>query len=139
RHRGAGGQGARLVVDRYLDHGLHHRETGTISARHEGDNGGRRWYGNDSPRITMQSTRGRPTVAEVSLGALRNNLREAQRLVGDAVRVMAVVKADGYGHGAAASARAFLDAGAGVLGTSSVAEAVELRAAGITAPIVVLG
>ena len=89
--------------------------------------------------ITMQSTRGRPTVAEVSLGALRNNLREAQRLVGDAVRVMAVVKADGYGHGAAASARAFLEAGAAVLGTSSVAEAVELRTAGITAPIVVLG
>ena len=89
--------------------------------------------------ITMQSTRGRPTVAEVSLGALRNNLREAQRLVGDAVRVMAVVMADGYGHGAAASARAFLEAGAAVLGTSSVAEAVELRTAGITAPIVVLG
>jgi alanine racemase len=87
----------------------------------------------------MQSTRGRPTVAEVSLGALRNNLREAQRLVGPSVRVMAVVKADGYGHGAVASARAFLEAGAAVLGTSSVAEAVELRRAGVTAPIVVLG
>jgi alanine racemase len=87
----------------------------------------------------MQSTRGRPTVAEVSLGALRNNLREAQRLVGAAVRVMAVVKADGYGHGAVASSRAFLEAGTAVLGTSSVAEAVELRTAGITAPIVVLG
>jgi alanine racemase len=87
----------------------------------------------------MVSTRGRPTVAEVSLGALRNNLREAQRLVGRHVQVMAVVKADGYGHGAAASARAFLDAGAAVLGTSSVAEAVELRRAGIAAPLVVLG
>ena len=87
----------------------------------------------------MQSTRGRPTVAEVSLGALRNNLREAQRLVGPGARVMAVVKADGYGHGAVASARAFLDAGAAVLGTSSVAEAVELRRAGVAAPIVVLG
>jgi alanine racemase len=87
----------------------------------------------------MQTTHGRPTVAEVSLGALRNNLREAQRLVGPRVRVMAVVKADGYGHGAAPAARAFLEAGAHVLGTSSVTEAVELRRAGIAAPIVVLG
>src|SRR6185295_1660219 len=87
----------------------------------------------------MQSTRGRPTIAEVSLGALRHNLREAQRVVGPRVQVMAVVKADGYGHGAVASARAFLDAGAAVLGTSSVTEAVELRSAGLTAPTVVLG
>jgi len=87
----------------------------------------------------MQSTRGRPTVAEVSLGALRNNLREAQRLVGPQVQVMAVVKADGYGHGAVGAARAFLEAGAAVLGTSSVAEAVDLRRAGVDAPIVVLG
>jgi len=88
----------------------------------------------------MQSTtHGRPTVAEVSLGALRNNLREAQRLVGSRVGVMAVVKADGYGHGAVTAARAFLDAGAAMLGTSSVAEAVEIRRAGVGAPIVVLG
>lgn len=88
----------------------------------------------------MQSTtHGRPTVAEVSLGALRNNLREAQRLVGSRVGVMAVVKADGYGHGAVTASRAFLDAGAAMLGTSSVAEAVEIRRAGVTAPIVVLG
>src|SRR6185503_13567618 len=74
----------------------------------------------------MQSTRGRPTIAEVSLGALRHNLREAQRVVGPRVQVMAVVKADGYGHGAVAAARAFLESG-------------ELRRAGIDAPIVVLG
>jgi alanine racemase len=87
----------------------------------------------------MQSTHGRPTVAEVSLGALRSNLREAQRLVGARVQVMAVVKADAYGHGAVAAARAFLEAGAAVLGTSSVTEAIELRRAGLAAPIVVLG
>ncbi|MGH7893456.1 MAG: alanine racemase [Candidatus Binatia bacterium] len=87
----------------------------------------------------MQSTHGRPTVAEVSLGALRNNLREAQRLVGARVKVMAVVKADAYGHGAVAASRAFLEAGAAVLGTSNVGEAMELRQAGIRAPIVVLG
>jgi alanine racemase len=87
----------------------------------------------------MASISGRPTVAEVRLGALRANLREAQRLVSERVRVMAVVKADAYGHGAVAAARAFLEAGAAVLGTSSVAEALELRRAGLSAPIVVLG
>ncbi len=87
----------------------------------------------------MQSTHGRPTVAEVSLGALRNNFQEAQRLVGERVTVMAVVKADAYGHGAVAATRAFVDAGARIVGTSSVAEAVELRRAGIAVPIVVLG
>jgi alanine racemase len=87
----------------------------------------------------MQSTHGRPTVAEVSLGALRNNFEEAQRLVGAPVTVMAVVKADAYGHGAVAATRAFIAAGAKIVGTSSVAEAVELRRAGITGPIVVLG
>jgi alanine racemase len=87
----------------------------------------------------MHATHGRPTVAEVSLGALRHNLREAQRLVGPRVGVMAVVKADGYGHGAVAASRAFLDAGAAALGTSSVTEAVELRNAGLTAHTVVLG
>jgi alanine racemase len=87
----------------------------------------------------MQSTHGRPTVAEVSLGALRNNFQEAQRLVGAHVTVMAVVKADAYGHGAVAATRAFIEAGARIVGTSSVAEAVELRRAGIAVPIVVLG
>jgi len=87
----------------------------------------------------MTDVGGRPTVAEVSLGALRENCRQARRLVGERVAVMAVVKADGYGHGAAAAARAFVEAGAGSLGVSSVAEGLELRCAGITAPIVVLG
>jgi alanine racemase len=82
---------------------------------------------------------GRPTVAEVSLAALTHNCREAGRLVGDRVRVIAVVKADGYGHGAAAAARACLRGGATMLGVSSLAEGVELRAAGVAEPIVVLG
>jgi alanine racemase len=52
---------------------------------------------------------------------------------------MAVVKADAYGHGAVAASRAFLEAGATMLGVSSVAEGVEIRRAGVAAPIVVLG
>ena len=82
---------------------------------------------------------GRPTVAEVSLSALRHNCRRARELSGPDVSVMAVVKADAYGHGAVPAARAFLDAGAQALGVSSVAEAVELRRADLTGPLLVLG
>jgi alanine racemase len=87
----------------------------------------------------LSDDQGRPTVAEVSLGALGANCRRARELVGASVGVMAVVKADAYGHGAAAAARAFVEAGAAALGVSTVAEGAELRRAGIAAPIVVLG
>jgi alanine racemase len=86
----------------------------------------------------MAVLHGRPTVAEVSLGALRHNCREARRLAGDRTRVMAVVKADAYGHGSVAAAQAFVAAGAELLGTSTVAEASPVRRAGIAVPIVVL-
>jgi len=87
----------------------------------------------------MPDIQGRPTVAEVSVAALRHNCRRARDLVAPGVAVLAVVKADGYGHGAVPAARAFLEAGAWGLGVSSVAEAVPLRGAGITHTIVVLG
>src|SRR5690606_37228588 len=54
-------------------------------------------------------------------------------------RVLAVVKADGYGHGAIDSARAFVDAGAWGLAVSLIEEGVELRQAGVRAPVLVLG
>src|SRR5439155_11331134 len=75
--------------------------------------------------LRMHDIQGRPTVAEVSLGALRTNLRAARELVGPAVKVLAVVKADGYGHGAVAAARAFVEAGAAALGVSTVEEGAE--------------
>jgi alanine racemase len=84
-------------------------------------------------------TPGRPTIAEVSLQALRENCCQAAALVASGVAVLAVVKADGYGHGAVAAAHAFLDGGAAGLGVSMAAEGRELRRAGIDAPIVVLG
>ena len=89
--------------------------------------------------LSMHEIQGRPTVAEVSLGALRTNLRAARDLVGPGVKVLAVVKADGYGHGAVAAARAFVEAGARALGVSTVEEGTELRRAGIRGPVVVLG
>ncbi|HLK10849.1 MAG TPA: alanine racemase [Candidatus Binatia bacterium] len=87
----------------------------------------------------MRDVPGRPTVAEVSLGALRANCRQAQACVGAGVRVMAVVKADAYGHGAVAAARAFVEAGAAALGVSTVEEGVEIARARLGAPVVVLG
>jgi alanine racemase len=79
----------------------------------------------------------RPVWAEVDLAALRANVEELRRVVAPA-RVLAVVKADAYGHGAVASARAAVEAGAAMLGVALVEEGVELRDAGITAPILVL-
>jgi alanine racemase len=80
----------------------------------------------------------RPTWAEVDLGALASNVRALRARAGRA-RLMAVVKADAYGHGAVPVARAALAAGAERLGTAIVEEALELRRAGIDAPVLVLG
>jgi alanine racemase len=79
----------------------------------------------------------RPVWAEVDLTALRSNVAELRRIVAPA-GVLAVVKADGYGHGAVATGRAAVDAGAAMLGVALVEEGVELREAGIDAPILVL-
>lgn len=73
------------------------------------------------------------TEAVVDLGAIRENVRTLKS--GTAADVLAVVKADGYGHGLVPSARAALDGGATWLGTAIVEEAIALRAAGIDVPI----
>ncbi|MFE5619297.1 alanine racemase [Streptomyces sp. NPDC056470] len=70
--------------------------------------------------------------AEIDLGALRANVRTLRARVAPHAQVMAVVKADAYGHGAVRCARAALDAGAAWLGTATPHEALALRAAGIT-------
>ncbi|MEU9705189.1 alanine racemase [Streptomyces sp. NPDC047981] len=70
--------------------------------------------------------------AEIDLGALRANVRTLRARVAPHVQLMAVVKADAYGHGAVRCARAALEAGADWLGTATPHEALALRAAGIT-------
>ena len=80
----------------------------------------------------------RPTVAAIDLAALAANFAEAERLAAGA-KVIAVVKADGYGHGAVPVARRLVAAGCERLAVATVAEAAELRAAGVTVPILVLG
>ncbi len=80
----------------------------------------------------------RPTVAEIDLGAVQRNLARFRQVVGPGVRVFGVVKADAYGHGAVPVARA-LEPLCNALAVSLVEEGLELRAAGIRAPIFVLG
>ncbi len=75
--------------------------------------------------------------AEIDLDAIRHNVRALRSIAGPA-RFCAVVKANGYGHGAAAVGRAALDAGADWLAVAQVDEAVVLRDAGIEAPLLVL-
>jgi alanine racemase len=77
----------------------------------------------------------RPTVAQVDLDAIRHNVRV---LKPPGTELMAVVKADGYGHGDVAAAKAALEAGASWLGVALVEEGVGLRDAGIRAPVLLL-
>jgi alanine racemase len=81
---------------------------------------------------------GRPCWAEIDLDALAHNVRILAARAAPA-RLMAVVKANAYGHGAVACGRAALDAGATSLAVVCVDEGEELRRAGIVAPVVVLG
>ncbi len=77
----------------------------------------------------------RPTRAEINLDSIRHNVRAFVDLVGPSCKVMAVVKADAYGHGAVEVSRAALEAGASRLGVALVEEAEELREAGVEAPL----
>lgn len=79
----------------------------------------------------------RPAWVTVDLGAIRANVRALAAVAAPAPLLVAV-KADAYGHGAAPVARAVLEAGATHLGVATVDEGVDLRAAGLDAPIVVL-
>lgn len=81
----------------------------------------------------------RPTWLNISMEAIANNVRLLKEMAGDEVKLMAVVKANAYGHGAVAVSTTALLNGAEYLGVASINEAVELREAGITAPILILG
>src|SRR5438132_5467767 len=90
------------------------------------------------PRRAAPADAVRPTRAEVNLEALRHNLRIVARHAGTA-KVWAVLKADGYGHGAPAVARTLERAGAHGFCVALLEEGIELREAGIKAPILVMG
>lgn len=86
------------------------------------------------PLPTQPVVAGSNGEALVDLDAIAHNVRVLREHAGPA-QVMAVVKADGYGHGAVQVARAALGAGAAELGVATLGEALALRAAGITAPV----
>lgn len=81
----------------------------------------------------------RPTWVEISLDALEHNWTEFRKAIPDDIRMMAVVKANAYGHGAVEIASEVLALGADYLGVAFLDEALALRRAGIDAPILVLG
>lgn len=91
------------------------------------------------PRPTTHDRLSPPVWIEVDLAAIRRNLREVRRFLGPRVRVLAVVKANAYGHGLIPVSETLAQAGADGLGVASVVEAVALRRAGLERKILVLG
>ncbi len=75
---------------------------------------------------------------EVDLAAIRHNVSETRRYLKPRTRLMAVVKADAYGHGAVQSSKAMLGSGADCLGVATAQEGIELRKAGLTCEICLL-
>lgn len=81
----------------------------------------------------------RPTRARIDLDALASNYRSSKSFIGGGSKIMAVVKADAYGHGAVPCASRLEQEGADWFGVATAEEAIELRAGGILAPILCLG
>ena len=81
----------------------------------------------------------RAAWAEIDLGALRHNYREIKSRIRGEAKLCAVVKADAYGHGAVRCARVAVEEGAEYLAVATISEAIELREAGFTQPILLLG
>ncbi len=81
----------------------------------------------------------RPVWAEIDLTAIEHNCKLIKGLLKSSTELMAIIKADAYGHGAAPVARRALSSGAAWLGVSSLEEALEIRQGGIDAPILILG
>ncbi len=79
------------------------------------------------------------SCVEIDLSALEHNFSEIRRVTTEGTDIMAVVKADAYGHGALEIAEALIKAGASGLSLATIDEAVELRMRGITAPMMTLG
>jgi alanine racemase len=76
---------------------------------------------------------------EIDLSAIKHNVSQLKCLLAPQTELMAIVKADAYGHGAIGVSQAALQAGASWLGVATIPEGIQLRNAGITSPIVILG
>lgn len=80
----------------------------------------------------------RTTWAEVNLNALENNIKEVAK-VSKGKEIIAVIKADGYGHGAVGICKTLLENGVSRIAVAVITEAIELRKAGVEIPIMILG
>ena len=78
------------------------------------------------------------TWAEINLDFIAHNVREIQKVVGKRTEIMAVVKADAYGHGVLETVNTLVDSGCSRLAVSMLDEAIQLRQIGINIPILVL-
>lgn len=100
-----------------------------------------------SPSLTARSSQGfrlssavcQRAWVEIDRAALIHNVQQLKQILSPRTELMAVVKADAYGHGAVAVAETTLEAGAAWLAVATLQEGIQLREAGITAPILVLG
>ncbi len=76
---------------------------------------------------------------EIEISALSYNVKQLLKILSPRTQLMAVVKADAYGHGAVTVAQTALESGASWLGVATVPEGIQLREAGIKAPVLILG
>ena len=79
------------------------------------------------------------TWAEINLDALKFNIENVRKITDKNAKVMAVVKADAYGHGVYEAAKVFLENGADSLAVACISEAKQLRKEGIDVPVLILG
>lgn len=87
----------------------------------------------------MSTPSGRPTHCVIDHRALRWNLRQIRALVGKKVKILCMVKANGYGHGAVAVAKTLAQAGCDAFGVATVEEGMELRRGHVKEPILMVG
>ncbi len=86
--------------------------------------------------MTLDTSR---TWAEINLDNIRHNVRAVKAALPEGTKYLGVVKADAYGHGAVHVAKAIIEAGGDSLAVACIAEAMELREAGIDVPVLILG
>ncbi len=92
-----------------------------------------------NPPQSKTATFYRPTWAEISARAFASNVRQIKLSAGVGCNLLAVLKADAYGHGALPLAKIAIDNGASMIGVSSLEEGIALRQGGVNAPILLLG
>ena len=93
----------------------------------------------DGPSAAREPMRGYRVWAEIDLAALRHNINTIRRALEPRTKIMAVAKADAYGHGALPIAWTALESGCAMVGVGDSGEAIQLREGGIPGPILILG